>query len=162
MLGTPRVENQRRCGGTFACWKDKRERDFFIILLLETKMGTLSHNNPKRGRKSWGLPGGHAAKSTPRPNIHGSKVMLGGTSLVTPEPCSKKEKRPQYKERHDKVILQHGNTRPHEMGQSGEKISRNVEMDKFTSSAVLFRCCSISFLPHPHRSIAHDLARTKK
>nr|CDS30801.1 transposase [Hymenolepis microstoma] len=33
------------------------------------------YSNPK-GRKSWGLPGGHAATSTPRPNIHGSKVML--------------------------------------------------------------------------------------
>nr|CDS32945.1 Mariner Mos1 transposase [Hymenolepis microstoma] len=39
-----------------------------------------------------------------------------------------KEKRPQYDERHDKFILQNGNARPHEMGQSGEKISRSVEI----------------------------------
>nr|CDS33315.1 Mariner Mos1 transposase [Hymenolepis microstoma] len=68
--------------------------------------------------------------------------------------------RPQYNERHDKVvILQHDNTRsPHNMGQSGGKISRNGEMGNFTSPAtVLSRCCSVcSFSPHSPRSMAHQ------
>nr|CDS30081.1 Mariner Mos1 transposase [Hymenolepis microstoma] len=59
--------------------------------------------------------------------------------------AQEKEKRPQYNERHDKVvILQHDNARPHEMDQSGEKYPE--------------RCCSVSFSPHSPRSIAPGLA----
>nr|CDS30124.1 Mariner Mos1 transposase [Hymenolepis microstoma] len=39
-----------------------------------------------------------------------------------------------------------------------KKISGNVEMGNFTSLAVLFRCCSISFSPHSPRSLTHGLA----
>nr|CDS31372.1 Mariner Mos1 transposase [Hymenolepis microstoma] len=53
-------------------------------------------------------------------------------------------KRPSYKERHDNVILQLDNARPHDMCQSGEKISRNVEVINFISPAtVLSRFCSV-------------------
>nr|CDS27287.1 Mariner Mos1 transposase [Hymenolepis microstoma] len=65
---------------------------------------------------------------------------------------------PQYNERYDKVILQYDNARPHEMGQSGEKLSQNVEMGDFTSPTVLSRCCFASFSPHSRRSMAHGLA----
>nr|CUU97431.1 hypothetical transcript [Hymenolepis microstoma]CUU97432.1 hypothetical transcript [Hymenolepis microstoma] len=45
------------------------------------------------------------------------------------------------------------------MGQSGEKIPRNIEMRNLTSPAtVLSRCCSVSFPPHSPRSMAHGLA----
>ena len=74
--------------------------------------------------------------STARPNIHGTKVILCiwwdqldvmyyelfkpsetitgdryGTKLMSLSRALK-EKRPQYQERHDKVILQHDNARP--------------------------------------------------
>ncbi|GFW69541.1 aromatic-L-amino-acid decarboxylase [Trichonephila clavipes] len=93
------------------------------------------YDNPKR-RKSWGSPG-HASTSTAEPNIHGSKVMLSigwdqlgvvyyellkPTETITGDRYrtqlmrlsrALKDKRPQYNERHDKVILQHDNARPH-------------------------------------------------
>nr|CDS32781.1 Mariner Mos1 transposase [Hymenolepis microstoma] len=69
------------------------------------------------------------------------------------------EKRPQYNERYDKVILQYDNARLHEKSQSGEKISRKVEMSNFTSSAtVLSRCCSVSLSPHSPHLMTHGLA----
>nr|CDS32100.1 hypothetical protein HmN_000406800 [Hymenolepis microstoma] len=43
------------------------------------------------------------------------------------------------------------------MGQSGEKIYRNVEMANFTSPTVLSRCCAVSFSPHSPRSPALEL-----
>ena len=83
-----------------------------------------------------GMPG-HVSTSTARPNIHGVKIMLCiwwdllgvvyyellKSSETTTEDRYRtqlmrlsqalKEKRPQYQERHDKVILQHDNARPH-------------------------------------------------
>ena len=80
---------------------------------------------------------GHASSSTPKRNIHGSKLMLCiwwdqlGViyyELLKPNETitgnlyrlqlmrlsrALREKRPQYAERHDKVILQHDNARPH-------------------------------------------------
>ncbi|GFX81404.1 mariner Mos1 transposase [Trichonephila clavipes] len=93
------------------------------------------YDNPKR-RKSWGYPG-HASTSTAKPNIHGSKVLLSIwwdqlgvvyyellklTKTITGDRYrtqlmrlsrALKDKRPQYNERHDKVILQHDKARPH-------------------------------------------------
>ena len=80
---------------------------------------------------------GHASTSTARLNIHGAKVILciwwdqlGVVYYELLKPSETitgdryrtqlmrlsqvlKEKRPQYQERHDKVILQHKNARPH-------------------------------------------------
>jgi len=80
---------------------------------------------------------GHASTSTARLNIYGAKIMLciwwdqlGVVyyELLKPNETitgdryrmqlmrlsrALKEKRPQYQERHDKVILQHDNARPH-------------------------------------------------
>ncbi|GBP07964.1 Mariner Mos1 transposase [Eumeta japonica] len=94
----------------------------------------IHYDNPKR-RKSWGYTG-HASTSTAKPNIHSSKVMVSiwwdqldivyyeslkstetftgdcyGTQLIRSRAW--KDKRPQYNKRHDKVILQHDNARPH-------------------------------------------------
>ena len=84
----------------------------------------------------WGYPG-HASTSTAKPNIHGSKIMLciwwdqlGVVyhELLKPSETitgdryrtqfmrlsrALKDKRPQYSERHDKVILLHDHARPH-------------------------------------------------
>ena len=80
---------------------------------------------------------GHVSTSMAIPNIHGAKVMLciwwDQLSVVSYELLKPsetitgdryrtqlmrlsralKKKRPQYQERHDKVILQHNNVRPH-------------------------------------------------
>ena len=93
------------------------------------------YDNPKR-RKSWGFPG-HASISSPKQNIHGKKIMLciwwdqlGVIYYELLQPGETitgdlyrrqlmrlnralQEKRPQYKDRHDKVILLHDNARPH-------------------------------------------------
>ena len=93
------------------------------------------YDSPKR-IKSWGMPG-HASTSKARPNIHGTKVMLCiwwdhlgvmYCELLKPSETitgdryrmqlmrlsrALKGKRPQYQERHDKVILQHDNAWPH-------------------------------------------------
>jgi len=94
------------------------------------------HNeNPKWGM-SWGKPG-HASTSTAKPNIHGSKLtlciwwdqqgivyyeLLQSNKTITKNRYrfqlmrlsrALKEKRSQYEQKHEKVILQHGNARSH-------------------------------------------------
>ena len=49
-----------------------------------------------------------------------------------------KDKRPQYNERHDKVISQHDNARPH----VAKVVKTYFEMGSLTSPAVFFRRCS--------------------
>ncbi|GBL89566.1 Mariner Mos1 transposase [Araneus ventricosus] len=96
---------------------------------------TTDYDNPKR-RKSWGKPS-HVSTSSAKPNIHGSKLLLciwwdqiGVVyyELLKPKEtitgyCYRlisvrlsrtlKEKLPLYEQKHDKVILQHDNARPH-------------------------------------------------
>ena len=109
-----------------------RERLNGVSLLVKS---CFKDDNPKR-RKSWGMPK-HASLSTTRPNIYGAKVMLSiwweqigvvyyellkpsetitgnqyRTQLMRLSRALKKLMR-QYQERHEKVILQHDNTRPY-------------------------------------------------
>jgi len=89
-----------------------------------------------RRKKSWGCPG-QASMSARKPNIHGSKILLCiwwdqlGViyyELLKPDETitgnryrtqlmrlsqALKEKRPEYAQRHDKVILLLDNARPH-------------------------------------------------
>ncbi|UYV81040.1 hypothetical protein LAZ67_19002599 [Cordylochernes scorpioides] len=93
------------------------------------------YDNPKR-RAMYGYPG-RASSSTVKPNIHGDKIMLciwwdqlevvyyelvQRNESMTGEVCRRqlmclsralREKRLQYANRHDKVIFQHDNARPH-------------------------------------------------
>lgn len=93
------------------------------------------YDNPKR-RKSW-VSRGEASTSVPKRNIHGSKIMLciwwdqKGVlyyELLKPSETITGDryrqqliklnravqlKRPQYADRHGKVIFQHDNARPH-------------------------------------------------
>ncbi len=113
----------------------RQKRKGFLHRIVTGDEKWIHYDNPKR-KKSWGPPG-HASTSTAKQNIHASKLMLciwwdqlgvvyyellqpGET--VTGELYRRqlmrlskalKEKRPQYFERHDKVILQHDNARPH-------------------------------------------------
>ncbi|GFW64083.1 mariner Mos1 transposase [Trichonephila clavipes] len=113
----------------------RQRRKGFLHRIVTGDEKWVPYDNPKR-RKSWGYPS-HAFTSTAKPNIHGSKVMLSiwwdqlgvvyyellkPTETITGDHYrtqlmrlsrALKDKRPQYNERHDKVILQHDNARPH-------------------------------------------------
>ena len=121
----------------FACEQllQRQNRKGFLHWIVTGDEKWVHYDNPKR-RKSWGMPG-HASTSTARPNIHGAKVMhciwwyqlgvvyyelLKPNETITGDqyrtqlmPLSRalKEKRPHYKNRHDKFILQHDIARPH-------------------------------------------------
>ncbi len=121
----------------FACEQllQRQKRKGFLHRIVTGDEKWIHYSNPKK-RKSWGLPG-HASTSSPRPNIHAAKVMLCiwwdqvGViyyELLKPSETitgdryrlqlmrlsrALREKRPQYAERHEKVILQHDNARPH-------------------------------------------------
>ena len=115
---------------------------------------------------------GHASKSSTRSNIHGAKVMLciwwdklgviyyellkrrnaiTGTRYRTQLmrlSWAWKEKRSQYQERHDKVILQHDNVRPH-VARPVKTYLDNAEMGGLAPTAVLSRRCLflLQFVP---------------
>ncbi|GFW02776.1 mariner Mos1 transposase [Trichonephila clavipes] len=111
----------------------RQRRKGFLHRIATGDEKWVRYDNPKR-RKSWGYPA-HASLSTAKLNIHGSKVMLriwwlGAVCYELLKPTETitgdryrtqlmrlsrtlKDKRPQYNERHDKVILQHDNARPH-------------------------------------------------
>jgi len=114
---------------------NRQKRKGFLHRIVTGDEKWIHYDNPKR-RKSWGKPG-HASTSTAKPNIHGSKLLLciwwdqvGVVyyELLQPNETitgdryrlqlmrlsrALKEKRPQYERRHDKIILQHDNARPH-------------------------------------------------
>ncbi|GBP41563.1 Mariner Mos1 transposase [Eumeta japonica] len=52
----------------------RQRRKGFLHCIVTGEEKWVHYDNPKC-RKSWGYPG-HASKSTGKPNIHGSKVML--------------------------------------------------------------------------------------
>ncbi|VVC25899.1 Transposase, type 1 [Cinara cedri] len=113
----------------------QQNRKGFLHRIVIGDENWIHYDNPKR-KKSWGLPG-HSSTSTAKPNIHGSKLMqciwwdkLGVVCYELLQPGETitgvlyrtqrirlsralKEKRPQYSERHDKIILLHDNARSH-------------------------------------------------
>ena len=117
-----------------SCFNDRIGRSFYIALWPAMKNGstTIIPSAENHGE----FPE-NASASTARPNIHGAKVMLciwwdqlGVVYYELLKPSETitrdryrtkwmhlsralKEKRSQYQERHDKVILQHDNVRPH-------------------------------------------------
>ena len=113
----------------------RQNRKGFLHRIVTGDEKWIRYDNPKR-RKSWGKPG-HASTSTAKPNIHGKKLMLciwwdqlgvihyellQPNETITGERYQQqlmqlsralKLKRPQYAKRHDKVIFQYDNARPH-------------------------------------------------
>lgn len=113
----------------------RQTRKGFLHRIVTGDEKWIRYDNSKR-RKSWGKPG-HASTSTAKPNIHGAKLMLciwwdqlgvvyyellQPNETITGERYrtqlmrlsrALKEKRPQFEQRHDKVILLHDNARPH-------------------------------------------------
>ncbi|UYV75796.1 hypothetical protein LAZ67_13001380 [Cordylochernes scorpioides] len=113
----------------------RQNRKSFLHRIVTGDEKWIHYDNPKR-KKSWVKPG-HASTSTAKPNIHGKKLMLCiwwdqlGViyyELLQPNETTTGElyqqqlmrlsrtlkiKRPLYATRHDKVIYQHDNSRPH-------------------------------------------------
>jgi len=113
----------------------RQKRKDFLHRIVTGDEKWIYYDNPKR-IKSCNKPS-HASTSTAKPNIHGSKLMLciwwdqQGVvyyELLQPNETitedryrlqlmrlsrALKKKRPQYERRHDKVIFQHDNARPH-------------------------------------------------
>ncbi|UYV76574.1 hypothetical protein LAZ67_14001221 [Cordylochernes scorpioides] len=113
----------------------RQNRKGFLHRIVTGDEKWIHYDNPKR-RKSWVKPS-HASTSTAKPNIHGKKLMLciwwdqlgviyyellQPNETITGERYQQqlmrlsralKIKRPLYAKRHDKVIYQHDNARPH-------------------------------------------------
>jgi [histone H3]-lysine36 N-dimethyltransferase SETMAR len=113
----------------------RQKRKGFLHRIITGDEKWIRYDNPKR-KKSW-CKRGEPSTSTAKQNIHGSKLMLciwwdqKGViyfELLKPNETisgdryrtqlmhlsrALKEKRPEYERRHDKVILQHDNARPH-------------------------------------------------
>ncbi|UYV61469.1 hypothetical protein LAZ67_1004962, partial [Cordylochernes scorpioides] len=113
----------------------RQNRKGFLHRIVTGDEKWIHYDNPKR-RKSSVKPG-HASTSTAKPNIHGKKLMLciwwdqlgviyyellQPNETITGERYQQqlmrlsralKIKRPLYAKRHDKVIYQHDNARPH-------------------------------------------------
>lgn len=113
----------------------RQKRKGFLHRIVTGDEKWVHYDNPKR-KKSWCRPG-EPSTSTAKANIHGAKIMLciwwdqlgvvyyellqPGETITGERYRTQlmrlsralKEKRPQYFERHDKVILQHDNARPH-------------------------------------------------
>lgn len=113
----------------------RQRRKSFLHRIVTGDEKWIHYDNPKR-KRSWCKPG-QPSTSTAKPNIHSSKVMLciwwdqKGViyyELLKPGETitgdryrqqlvklnrALKDKRPDYAKRHDKVIFQHDNARPH-------------------------------------------------
>nr|CDS26503.1 transposase [Hymenolepis microstoma] len=127
-------------------FQEQREED--DLLERQTQKGFLHRivtgdekwvhcNSPKR-RKSCGLPGGHIATSTTRPNeyswLKSRALRLVGDQLgviyyeLLKPPETLTGERPQYNEKHEKVILQHDNARPHIANEKFYLTCRTLQM----------------------------------
>ncbi|UYV60194.1 hypothetical protein LAZ67_1000361 [Cordylochernes scorpioides] len=158
------------------CSKDKIGR-FFLHRIVTGDEKWIHYDNPKR-RKSSVKPG-HASTSTAKPTIHGKKLMLciwwdqlgviyyellQPNETITGEryqqqlmrlSLSLKIKRPLYAKRHDKVIYQHDNARPHVA-----KVAKET-MEALQWDALPHPLYSPDIAPsdyHMFRSMTHGLA----
>ena len=141
----PRDVERRLC--TCEQLLQQQNRKGFLHRIVTGDEKWIRYDNPKR-RKSWGEPG-HASTSTAKPNIHGKKLMLciwwdqlgvlyyellQPQETITGERYQQqlkqlsralKLKRPQYANRHDKVIFQH-DTLGHMLHKSSRTLWRRL------------------------------------
>jgi len=137
------------------------------------------YDNPKKkkyyAKLGQSLPS--TSTSTPRPNIHDSKIMLciwwvqkglvysellkPGDSITDDRyrlqlirlSCALREKRLEYEQRHNKVILLHDNARPHVA--KVVKIFGNAQMGCFIAPTVFSGHCSFWLLVVPKDAASH-------
>jgi len=164
-------ETERRWKAIFHLWtadskKDNREK-IFLHRIVTGDEKWISYDNFKK-KKYYAKPGQSLpsiSTSTLRPNIHGSKITLciwdqkglvyyellkPGDSIMGDRyrlqlirlSRALRKKRPEYEQRHDKVILLHDNARLH----VAKKIFGNAQMGCFTAPAVFSGHCSFWFL----------------
>ena len=129
----PRDVERRFCMSEIVLKRHKKKSFLHRIVTGDEKW--IHYDNPKR-KKSYVKPG-QPAKSTAKPNIHGSKVKFciswdqkGALYYELLKPCETikgeryrtqsirlkraiAEKRPEYATRHEAIIFHHDNTRPH-------------------------------------------------
>jgi len=137
----------------------RQQKKSFLHQIVTGDEKWIFYDNPKK-KKYYAKPGQSLpsiSTSTPRPNIHGSKIILciwrDQKDLVYYEllkPSNSitgdryrlqlirlnrvlRKKRPEYEQRHDKVILFHDNARPH----VAKVVKKYLEMLKW------------NVLPHP-------------
>jgi len=163
----------------FACeqLRERQRRKGFLHRILTEDEKWVHYDSPKC-KKLWGLPGS-TSTSTAKPNTHSSKVMLciwwdqfgvvyyellKPFETITGDLYRKqlmrlsralKDKRPQYNERHDKVILQHGNARPR-VAKSVKTYLETLKWEVLPHS--LYPPDIALFDYHLFRSMAHGLA----
>jgi [histone H3]-lysine36 N-dimethyltransferase SETMAR len=129
----PRDVERRFCMSEMLLQRHKKKA--FLHRMVTGDEKWIHYDNPKR-KKSY-TKRGKPAKSTPKPNIHGAKVMLciwwdqKGVlyyELLKPGEtingdryrqqliklnAAIKQKRPEYATRHESIIFHHDNARPH-------------------------------------------------
>ena len=129
----PRDVERRFCMSEMLLNRHKKKSFLHRIVTGDEKW--IHYDNPKR-KRSYVKPG-QPAKSTPKPNIHGLKVMLciwwdqkgvlyyellKSGQTITGELYRQQlirlkqaidEKRPEWATRHEKLIFHHDNARPH-------------------------------------------------
>ncbi|GFX03886.1 mariner Mos1 transposase [Trichonephila clavipes] len=134
LLDQDSYQTQQELSGSLGLLARQRRKGFLHRIATGDEKW-VRYDNPEC-RKSWGYPG-HTSMSTAQPNIPGTKVMLSiwwdqlgvvycellkPTETITGDSYrtqlmrlsrALKDKRLQYNERHDKVILQHDNAQPH-------------------------------------------------
>jgi len=141
----------------------RQQRKSFLHRIVTGDEKWIFYDNPKKkkyyAKSGQSLPS--TLTSTPQPNIHDSKIMLciwwdqkglvyellkPGDSITGDRyqlqliclSRALREKRSEYEQRHDKVILLHDNAR----SQSRKKIFGNAQMGCFTPPAVFSGHCS--------------------
>jgi len=146
---------ERRFSRVNCCFNGKEGRVFCIVSSLA--MDTLRQSQAQKIMCKPGQP----STSTAKPNIHRSKVMLciwwdqkgvvyyellkPGETITGDRYRQQlvqvnrelKEKRPEYAKRHDKVIFQHDNARPH----VAKPVKETLELGCSTPPAVFTRHC---------------------
>ena len=136
----------------------RQQRKGFLHRIVTGDKKWIFYDNPKK-KKYYAKPGQSLpsiSTSTPRPNIHGSKIMFciwwdqkglvyyellkSGDSITGDQyqlqlirlSRALREKRPQYEQKHNKIILLHDNVRPH-VAKVVKKYLETLKWDVFTA-----------------------------
>lgn len=159
---------------------ERQKRKGFLHRIVTGDEKWIHYENPKR-KKVYVKPG-QPGPSQPKEDIHGMKVMLciwwdmkgvvyfellKPNETITGERYrlqlmrlsrALKEKRPEYEQRHDKIILQHDNARPH-IAQPVKTYLETLKWDVLPHPPYSPDIAPTDY--HLFRSMTHDLADTR-